>query len=177
MILEGRTLIHKDFPIMLSRRVGLRTITSITGIKRLICPKGEQITNGGFETGDDTGWIGRYYSISTLFPRSGRYSMIIHSSDGGAWQELAKPFPRKCVRNFGFWFTKIEDFGWSGIYAVVNDFICDGMEAVYGEWRYYNIAEMLPLDFPDIERIAFWTFRRWPYPYEAVSVDDVTLTA
>ena len=40
----------------MSRRIGLRTIGSIGAKPPVTCPSGEQIVNGGFETGDFTGW-------------------------------------------------------------------------------------------------------------------------
>jgi len=40
----------------LSKRVGLRHMQSIGAKKPLVCPSGEQIVNGGFETGNFTGW-------------------------------------------------------------------------------------------------------------------------
>ena len=94
----------RQFPIRLSRRVGLRHMQSI-GAKRLVCPSGEQIVNGGFENAW-TGWehgIDAY--ITNAYKRSGTWSLGLTAysePENFAWvkQTLTNPIPVACVDEF-----------------------------------------------------------------------------
>jgi len=140
----------------------------------------EFIVNGGFETGDDTGWTGRYYEVTSDFAHSGLYSLQIFSSDGGVWQDLTEPISSACIKNFGFWHRKISDYGVSLIYAVVNydssePIFCDAVESTV-DWQYYDIMPYIPAN-TQIESIMIWTARVWGEGWEGVCVDDVSLLA
>jgi len=87
----------KLFPVRLSRRVGLRRMQSIGG-KGLVCPSGEQITNGGFETGDFTGWTQSGFSIVSWGAHSGTYRAWVETLNTPYLsQDLANPVPQACL--------------------------------------------------------------------------------
>lgn len=91
----------------MSKRIGIRHAQSPGG-KALVCPEGEQIVNGGFETGDFTGWNygdTNYAVVSSEYPRSGSYACELRGS-GWIKQDLANPVPEKCftgTSKFGFY--------------------------------------------------------------------------
>lgn len=66
--------------------------------KRLIgvyCPTGEYVTNGGFETGDFTGWTNNGTAISGV-SHSGSYSAVFSVGDSIS-QTLITPIPSECA--------------------------------------------------------------------------------
>lgn len=80
----------------MSRRVGLRYMQSVGG-KGLVCPEGEQFENGGFETGDTTGWTTTGTGgVSTSRPHTGTYSARTENQTFGLSQEFAAPIPVAC---------------------------------------------------------------------------------
>ena len=104
------------------------------GAKGLVCPSGEQITNGGFETGDFTGWT--YDPSNTGIwgeAHSGSYAAWIRydsCASIGYWikQAFATPIPVECVKSFSLWIT-----GWcSGYNAIARVHVNydDGTETV-----------------------------------------------
>jgi hypothetical protein len=75
------------------------------GAKR--CPSGEQIVNGGFETGDFTGWTCGGYSprITSWYSHSGIYSCWLaynYCEYIASWvrQDLTSPITVACVKTF-----------------------------------------------------------------------------
>jgi hypothetical protein len=63
----------------------------------VICPSGEQIVNGGFETGDFTGWsVGGSLFVTTDAPYEGLYCARSYSN-GSVYQILSEPVPVSCV--------------------------------------------------------------------------------
>lgn len=83
------------------------TIQAVT--EEVVCPSGEQITNGGFETGDFTGWSHdeyNYAKVVTENPYAGTYHCRI---DGAGWiqQDLLKVVPQECLTAtsvFGYYY-------------------------------------------------------------------------
>jgi hypothetical protein len=89
---------------------------SSIGAKRLVCPSGEQIVNGGFETGDFTGWIqtGNNQEITTFDPHSGTYCANLYRFQtyiGGIKQELTEPISFNCIDTFEAWFAAGQSSG------------------------------------------------------------------
>jgi hypothetical protein len=89
--------------------------TDNEGFQPSLCISGEQVTNGGFETGDFTGWINSNWSIHVRAvgcddpygnvgcPHTGDYSAISYSSLGVLHQDFVTPIPVRCIQSFGFW--------------------------------------------------------------------------
>lgn len=85
----------------MSKRIGLRTIPSIGA--KVPCPSGEQFVNGGFETGDFTGWT--HTGGWKIFPydyHTGLYSAMT-SADGVLEQDFSSPIPVACFKTFEVW--------------------------------------------------------------------------
>jgi hypothetical protein len=104
----------KQFPIRLSRRIGLRTIGSLGAKKVVACPSGEQIVNGGFELGDfgenpPTTIIGWEYQpdiyIVNYHPHSGNYHAILQITPSRGWlkQTFGPVILVECVESFSLW--------------------------------------------------------------------------
>jgi hypothetical protein len=79
------------------------------------CPEGEQIVNGGFETGDFTGWTNTGWTINERYagcndpaanigcPHTGQYSAYSYSMAGLLRQDFATLIPVRCITSFGLW--------------------------------------------------------------------------
>jgi hypothetical protein len=80
------------------------------GAKRLVCPSGEQVVNGGFETGDFTGWnhdIGGYALIRDFNVHSGSYCCELEGF-GFISQDLSNEIPQQCFVGssvFGYYYS------------------------------------------------------------------------
>ena len=81
--------------------------------ENLECPSGEQITNGGFETGDLTGWSGDAEIVTSadgvISPHSGSYlARSAYNKTRYVEQTLGKNVPQSCLTGasvFKFWFA------------------------------------------------------------------------
>ena len=96
----------RQFPIRLSRRIGLRTIGSLGAKKVVACPSGEQIVNGGFETGDFTGWeYNPWVIVANYYPHSGTYHAVLEYTPPGGWikQTFTPAIPIECIASLSFW--------------------------------------------------------------------------
>jgi hypothetical protein len=109
------------------------------GGKRLVCPSGEQITNGGFETGDLTGWTGdadvATSADGVISPHSGSYlAKAAYLEDRYVEQTLANNVPQLCLTGasvFRFWFAGgYDECGLVGTIARAHIKYTDGSETV-----------------------------------------------
>lgn len=77
--------------------VGVRGLALVG--PEVVCPTGEQITNGGFEAGDFTGWSKGPYSfynwVNTVNPYEGTYHCIL-AGYGWISQDLANEVLQSC---------------------------------------------------------------------------------
>jgi len=99
----------QQFPIRLSRRVGLRTMPSIGAKKAVACPSGEQFVNGGFETGNFTGWTlsdPMDWECTSAYqgqgPSEGKYharSVSLEEVTATLEQDFAIPIPVECFKD------------------------------------------------------------------------------
>jgi len=114
---KARFVPHKDRRWLVTLTVYiLNTYTSGDGGGSPSCPSGEQIINGGFETGDFTGWeeTGNNQEISTFDPHSGTYCVNLYNFGGyvGAIkQELSEPISYDCINSFTAWFAAGASYG------------------------------------------------------------------
>ena len=129
--------VPRQFPACLSRRIGLRTVPSIGA--KVPCPSGEQIVNGGFETGDFTGWTplnldttgGEVLSVN---PYEGTYHFRLYDLPVGSphpsiAQDFKKPVPSECLTDTSTFQLALKSFtdfsppngGWVDIYLVYTD--------------------------------------------------------
>jgi len=66
----------------------------------LVCPTGEQLVNGGFETGDFTGWTATGgWQVVSFDKHSGTYSAYTNS-DGVLEQDFSEPIHVECFTVF-----------------------------------------------------------------------------
>lgn len=89
----------------------------------ITCPEGEQIENGGFETGDFTGWLNYEYAIQSNGAHGGSYYLRAYPA-GDVEQELAVPIPTSCIESFTFW-VYLEGSGGEAEFTVVVTYTDD----------------------------------------------------
>jgi len=139
-------LTPKQFPIRLSRRIGLRTIGSLGAKKVVVCPSGEQIVNGGFETGDFTGWKATGSAEIVTDGHKGSYFAYMSLSYGSVEQELPTPISYECIETFELFYQN------SGCITptveVVITYTDDSATTItivsqHGDWTKLNIKDYL----------------------------------
>lgn len=110
----------------------------------ITCPSGEQVTNGGFELGNFTGWTQSGSQIVTDKKRSGIYSAKLWSS----WvrQDFSPPIPKECIESFGFYTTY--DYWYPTPDYVELHFSDETYITIYfprgGGWNYCNLLPWVP---------------------------------
>jgi len=66
----------------------------------IICPEGEQIVNGGFETGDLPPWEAKYNYVTDRYAHTGTYSCYITYA---GWTKQTVSIPVNCIKSFTLW--------------------------------------------------------------------------
>jgi len=108
---------HKHF-VVVSESVGKGMLTGknfntspniLFSSPAIVCPSGEQITNGGFETGDLSGWSYSDASVVTDSPHSGTYHLRFDNPAGWIEQNISN-VPVSCVKKFSFWYKRSQSW-------------------------------------------------------------------
>jgi hypothetical protein len=146
------------------------------------CPSGEQIVNGGFETGDFTDWTveGSFATVVPGDPHSGTFSAYMSYFGGapgyiGIRQDISSPFRTECVKSFTIW---VEGRDLAAASFTVEVGYSDGSSSsqVYNlvdDWVYHQFDLMAVLTpGKEISYIRIRTTTAAPW---AISVDDVSL--
>ena len=144
-----------------------------------VCPEGEQIVNGGFETGDFTGWIetGNNQEITSFDPHSGAYCVNLYmfqSWIGAIKQELIEPISYSCIDSFTTWFAAGQS---GGDYLTITVTYTDDTTTEWTEftgadvdWHEINIKSHLD-EAKSVKSIEF----KMPAGSVDVRIDDVSL--
>lgn len=147
---------------------------SISGAKRLVCPSGEQIVNGGFETGDFTGWaVSGTFQVVTDLPYEGTYSArTLRDQSGTISQNLLNVVPVKC-----FGADSIFQLYWSGEVSVSPP----GASKIQIVIGYTDGTETtIDLDFPageeDPDKPWYYKVDLKPYLETGKTVKSITVT-
>lgn len=138
------------------------------------CPSGEQITNGGFETGDFTGWtkLGTF-EVVTYLPYEGTYSArTLRGKTGTISQTFATPIPVVCFTG-----TSIFHLYWSG---EVGECPVEGskLQVVIGYTD--ETSTILNFEFPagekDPDKPYYYKIDLIPYLEAGKTVESITVT-
>jgi hypothetical protein len=112
----------------------------------LISASSEHIVNGGFETGDLTGWI--MYTdviVQDIIKHSGNYAVqFVAWWQGCIWQTLSTPIPVPDIGTFGLWYKGAFTSGSLQIAIMFTD-SSDKVIYRYGvaDWTYVDIKNEL----------------------------------
>jgi len=138
-------------------------------LKKPPCPSGEQIINGGFETGDFTGWVCTDGWVTTDNPHSGVYcAEIWPSGSRELYQVLTSPIPVYCIASFDFWYRNAASTYFKVVYS-------DGTSTDWvplpdvTDWTHYDILPHLDSS-KMVSEIHF--LNGWVQP---LYIDDVSL--
>jgi len=114
----------------------------------IVCPAGEQIVNGGFETGDFTGWIYNSSEVTNAQKHSGNYSCFlgISPTEGYIEQDLAEPIAIECIQSCGCFI--LPSVGDGALYFTITyeDYTTNYRRYDFGqsgEWSYIDFMAFL----------------------------------
>ena len=103
--------------------------------------RAELVVNGGFETGDFTGWTADpYWSVVTWYPHSGTYQATTQNW-APDWQYLSQSFTTTTGQSYtvGFWLSSADDIPanefvarWDGVTKI------DLLDLAYSDYTYYS---------------------------------------
>lgn len=136
----------------------------------VVCPSGEQIINGGFETGDFTGWEATGGSVTDQYARTGTYSAFQYQSF--LRQTFTTSIPVSCVQSFKFY---VQSPGQGpGVAGDITIHYTDDTTTVidiecFESWHEYDLTAQLVAG-KTIDYIEFRGGSQWPF-----WLDDVSL--
>ena len=136
--------------LLISRRIGLRTTQSIGG-RGLVCPRGEQVTNGSFELGTvgdtPTGWtqVDPFNWATKDCSSSHTGSCQCYYAIGsGIYQDIITSTPQACLTALGFW---EKHFDWLAYVTRTR------VTLTYTD----NTTTVIPLNFVSTGKAGVWT--------------------
>jgi hypothetical protein len=100
-----------------------------------VCPEGEQMVNGGFETGDSTGWTGPFLNIVTDPVHSGVYACELGYQLYMS-QTLAETITVDCIESWDVWvYGSLGGGGYKAALAIIVTYT----DATTTSWTEYNL--------------------------------------
>ena len=137
--------VRTPWPLRMSRRIGIHTIHA-GGAKPKSLHQG--IVNGGFETGDFTGWNAPFDVIDSSDPHSGLYDAGITYESYMNSNALATPIAVSSVQSFGLWYRCPLGPGYNllqiGInYTDASTTVISNITVPDTNWHQYNLLSSL----------------------------------
>lgn len=139
------------------------------------CPSGEQIADGGFESGGYVYWNIPYGEIVTDHPHTGSYCVHL-SYQGDMDQTLATPILVECIKSFKCWIFGYDSLGQHSNALVRVTYTDDITTVIYqdaldGSWSEMDILPYLTAG-KTVKSIYIKSWRDWAYN---LWIDDVSL--
>jgi hypothetical protein len=157
--------------------VRIETPTKFEGIEQNQGILKQGITNGGFETGDFTGYVNGGSTITSTNPHSGKYCAVINVSNFA--QTLVNAVPVNNMVLFGFWYNGDGKFGGYVYFSNGSSqgFGTDlsGAFPTLGYWAFVNLSNIIiPRGFGglNITKVYF----EWGGDAINTYIDDISLT-
>jgi len=138
------------------------------------CPSGEQIINGGFETGDLTGWEGGFnIGVNGIFAHSGNYYAWLDTGNW-AWQTLAEAILVECIASFTLWLKCPDPYNQPARITITysDDTTTEIDVATSSSWTEFNLLPYLVAG-KSVKTLTILC--KDEPPYQTLSVDDVSL--
>lgn len=140
----------------------------------VVCPEGEQMVNGGFETGDGTGWEVPPTILSNgTYAHSGNYYGFL---DTGLWcrQVLDEAVLVVCIETFVIWLKCPDPYNQP--YRITITYDDDSTSVVNGNasstWTEVNLKPHLYAG-KSVKSITILC--RDEAPYQTLSIDDISM--